>query len=156
MGCPGINLRPRQSSRFAKVLKWSQEAATSAQTAAALRLLPIYKHVTHGLIMQQDVMWQQATEALMKQARLHHTVRTPVATTCLTTFEYLCSQVLKVRCVGKLFPNTTTEEMLHTFRLCDPRTEAKSVRRGSLQCLVSPKAVRRVLPFDPAPFWCRC
>jgi hypothetical protein len=60
---------------------WPTMAKNTAQTAAALRLLPIYKHVTHGLIMQQDVMWQQATEALMKQARSHHTVRTPLAMT---------------------------------------------------------------------------
>jgi hypothetical protein len=186
---------------------WPTMAKNAAQTAAALRLLPIYKHVTHGVIMQQDVMWQQATEALMKQARSHHTVRTPlamspqifsstltaetsverqvvlllmwytsgrvgdilqlhhedvvrqpdgtltitfqrgkavkfrgpytVATTCLNTFEYLYSQVLKAHCIGKLFPNTTTEDMLRTFRLSDPRMEAKSVRRGSLQCMAS-------------------
>ena len=74
---------------------WSTMLKNTLSTQSAIKLLPLYKEVTHGIALTNDVFWQQGMTALQRHAR-EERPRTPAAMTPsmfrLTLHAELCTQ----------------------------------------------------------------
>lgn len=70
-----------------------------------------------------------------------------IHTTALPTFvaEPIQTAMQGLRPTDNLFPKMTADKMLPFFRLVDPLLEARSIRRGSLQCLAQAGTPTEVL-----------
>ena len=69
--------------RLSKKWTWSTMLKNTTATQSALRLLPLYKKVTHGLALHADVFWGQGITSIQRYAR-EEKPRTPMAMTTET------------------------------------------------------------------------
>ena len=66
--------------RAEKKWTWATSLKNLASTQGALALLPMYLCVPHGILLKQDVVWQQTMQATARRAR-EEIPRTPKAMT---------------------------------------------------------------------------